>query len=229
MVAFGGRFAGVAAVALVVGVAAPAAAVTYTNALTAGFAGFDRNLFPVHGLYAATPTTGGAVLTKAAGSGDGGVELLSRFTFTGPFRITVDVAGLNFGLGPSAEAGLGVKAPGCCSNGAFADIFGFGSGTRANNHIGLTELSRTGFAGGDQLALAGDTGGGRYRLNLFLDQEFGGVDANRVTFTNLRLTAGAIQPGIPEPAAWSLMIAGFGLVGAALRRRESSLSITGDV
>ena len=25
--------------------------------------------------------------------------------------------------------------------------------------------------------------------------------------------------GLPEPAAWSLMIAGFGLAGAALRRR----------
>ncbi len=28
--------------------------------------------------------------------------------------------------------------------------------------------------------------------------------------------------GVPEPAAWSLMILGFGLAGAALRRREAS-------
>ena len=204
--------------------AAPATAAVYTDSLTgAAFTGFQRNVFPLHGLYRVTPSGAGAVFTRAHGSGDGGVELLSRFTFSGPFRITVDVAGLDYGLGLSAEAGLGVKAPGCCANSAFADVFGYGPGTGANNHIGLTELSRTGFAGGDQLALAGDTGGGRYRLNLFLDQEFGGTDANRVTFTNLSVTAAAIQQGgVPEPASWALLIVGFGLTGAALRRRVSN-------
>jgi hypothetical protein len=29
-------------------------------------------------------------------------------------------------------------------------------------------------------------------------------------------------PGVPEPAAWALMIAGFGLVGATLRRRAAA-------
>jgi hypothetical protein len=28
-------------------------------------------------------------------------------------------------------------------------------------------------------------------------------------------------PGVPEPASWALMIAGFGLVGAAMRRRTA--------
>ncbi len=28
-------------------------------------------------------------------------------------------------------------------------------------------------------------------------------------------------PGVPEPASWALMIAGFGLTGAAMRRRQS--------
>lgn len=31
---------------------------------------------------------------------------------------------------------------------------------------------------------------------------------------------GARLAGIPEPAAWAMMLAGFGLVGAAMRRRE---------
>jgi len=30
------------------------------------------------------------------------------------------------------------------------------------------------------------------------------------------------SPGVPEPAAWALMIAGFGLTGAALRRRRQA-------
>jgi hypothetical protein len=31
---------------------------------------------------------------------------------------------------------------------------------------------------------------------------------------------GARLAGIPEPAAWAMMLAGFGLVGAAMRRRQ---------
>ena len=42
--------------------------------------------------------------------------------------------------------------------------------------------------------------------------EAGAYDA--VTLTN------AIPGGVPEPASWALMIAGFGLVGAAARRRK---------
>ena len=29
-------------------------------------------------------------------------------------------------------------------------------------------------------------------------------------------------PAVPEPAAWTLMIAGFGIVGTALRRRAAA-------
>ena len=62
-----------------------------------------------------------------------------------------------------------------------------------------------------------------------------GFDASRVSFDadniylnfsglNIRSDFFAqvdIGGGVPEPAAWALMIAGFGLVGAAARRRQS--------
>lgn len=35
------------------------------------------------------------------------------------------------------------------------------------------------------------------------------------------LAVTSIAPGVPEPASWALMIAGFGLVGVAARRRSS--------
>lgn len=38
-------------------------------------------------------------------------------------------------------------------------------------------------------------------------------------------TTGTISPGVPEPASWALMMVGFGLVGAAARRRKASFSL----
>lgn len=50
--------------------------------------------------------------------------------------------------------------------------------------------------------------------------DFGGA-ANQVGFDNI--TLGSATPGsaTPEPAAWTLMIGGFGLVGSALRLRSA--------
>ncbi|PZQ58946.1 MAG: PEP-CTERM sorting domain-containing protein [Phenylobacterium zucineum] len=55
--------------------------------------------------------------------------------------------------------------------------------------------------------------------------DFGGA-ANQVAFANI--TIGSITPGtgaVPEPATWALMIGGFGMAGATLRRRRSALSL----
>lgn len=38
------------------------------------------------------------------------------------------------------------------------------------------------------------------------------------------LLSAANAPGVPEPASWALMIAGFGLTGAMLRRRWQGAS-----
>lgn len=40
------------------------------------------------------------------------------------------------------------------------------------------------------------------------------------------LTGNALALGVPEPAAWGLMIAGFGMVGFASRRRRQSVRVT---
>lgn len=54
--------------------------------------------------------------------------------------------------------------------------------------------------------------------------DFGGT-ANQTGFDNI--TFGSDRPGgvVPEPATWAMLIAGFGLVGGALRRRRISRAI----
>jgi hypothetical protein len=37
-------------------------------------------------------------------------------------------------------------------------------------------------------------------------------------------SGGPVIPVIPEPATWAMMIAGFGLVGAAMRRRQAAFA-----
>ena len=50
---------------------------------------------------------------------------------------------------------------------------------------------------------------------------FGGT-ANQTAFDNI--TIGAGSPVVPEPTTWALMIGGFGLAGAALRRRNTTVA-----
>ena len=69
----------------------------------------------------------------------------------------------------------------------------------------------------------GDFGGG-------LNSGWGEFSGYAPVFRNRawieRLVPGAFGPGgvIPEPAAWAMLIAGFGLVGATLRRRRVALA-----
>ncbi|WP_310497036.1 PEPxxWA-CTERM sorting domain-containing protein [Sandarakinorhabdus sp.] len=53
--------------------------------------------------------------------------------------------------------------------------------------------------------------------------DFGG-GANFVAYDNI--TFGSDRPGgtVPEPSSWVMLIAGFGLVGAAMRRRKAALA-----
>jgi len=104
---------------------------------------------------------------------------------------------------------------------------------KLSNLNGATSLS---FAGAPEMS--GDTyigihwggqGGGRsaiYKINLtdptaaigILGQNPGG-SSNAVLFGTQPAT-----PVVPEPATWAMMIAGFGLVGGAMRRRSASVT-----
>jgi hypothetical protein len=46
-----------------------------------------------------------------------------------------------------------------------------------------------------------------------------GASNQRIAYDNIRLDATPLAGPVPEPASWAMMIAGFGLVGGAMRRR----------
>jgi hypothetical protein len=51
---------------------------------------------------------------------------------------------------------------------------------------------------------------------------FGGV-ANQIVFDDITFGSGTPGPGVPEPATWAMLLAGFGLVGMAARRRKATV------
>ena len=57
---------------------------------------------------------------------------------------------------------------------------------------------------------------------------FGAVDNVQANFGNARTVNSnfevAVNAAVPEPATWAMMIAGFGLVGGAMRRRKTSVA-----
>ncbi len=69
-------------------------------------------------------------------------------------------------------------------------------------------------------------------LSGFCCGRFGGhfqwADYDSATDTGISLDIGfgdgvlTVRPAVPEPASWALMIAGFGMTGAALRRRRTA-------
>lgn len=53
------------------------------------------------------------------------------------------------------------------------------------------------------------------------------ADGRELAFESIEITSRLIGVAVPEPATWALMITGFGLAGARLRRRASARPVVG--
>lgn len=62
-------------------------------------------------------------------------------------------------------------------------------------------------------------------LRVLLDLTGLGGNSDNIGVDNVRFGQGlAATPAVPEPATWAMMIAGFGLVGGAMRRRSTKVA-----
>ena len=157
-------------------------------------------------------TGGGRLFVNAAYNGGAsstnlGFGATSTYTaFSNSAQLTA--AGITAGL----DAGLGTTS-------FTGNFFSHNSVTGA----GFTTLI-TGQAGG--ILAMGAFGSGSYMIGGETTVNFhqpGGAgptgDSFKLRVNELKLAAKGMNGGVPEPAAWAMMLAGFGLVGSAMRRR----------
>jgi hypothetical protein len=102
----------------------------------------------------------------------------------------------------------------------FASILnnGTSAGTALNGNLAANRTEIAAMISGLSIA-----NGGTFAFR-WTDLDAGGSDQG-LGIDDLKFTAGLQVPtGVPEPTNWALMIGGFGLAGAALRRRASRVA-----
>jgi hypothetical protein len=79
--------------------------------------------------------------------------------------------------------------------------------------------------GGGLVDIVGMSNAGNFIQNSFDGASFG-TNGSHVSFQDpsITLTVSGAATGVPEPGAWSLLIAGFGLIGLTQRRRRGALA-----
>ena len=98
----------------------------------------------------------------------------------------------------------------------FTAIFtnGTSGGTALNGNAAANRTGISGTIGGLSIGVGTNFGFRWTQTNVTGSDQGLGVD-------DLSITAAAAVAAVPEPATWAMMVGGFGLIGAALRRRRA--------
>lgn len=193
--------------------ASPALAVSYmpvgpqTNVALSTVTGGGWSL-----CYSATMGTAYGASASAPLAGCTGSKLMLAGRATGSSTLLVlaqaDKADVLFNTG-AANNGVTHTANGTGFYSAYGWSLGFAPAGEAVNKLECDTNS-----GDGRLCIHTLSFTGGYRINNIFGLN-GSSDYEKLAFSN---------NGVPEPAAWALMIAGFGLVGTALRRRPTAVA-----
>ena len=117
--------------------------------------------------------------------------------------------------GRCTQAGLGADE-------LLLEGFGFAGGSFADLAGGNTQLLGT--LTFDRTGLS--TGLHTQVIDFSLFSRFTGLADYALPGTQITVLANVLGApgGVPEPASWTLLIAGFGLVGASMRHRKAAVS-----
>lgn len=115
------------------------------------------------------------------------------------------------------------------SNGSWASFGALDFASIQNgNGSGSASSALDGNAAANRKAIGATIGnlliadGGSFAIR-WTDRDVSGSD-HGLAIDDLTLTAALVPSAVPEPAAWALLIGGFGLAGGALRRRTVKLA-----
>jgi len=190
----------VLAAVAVVGLAASAQAAT----IPAGTAGFVWTTSPTVNIAAGT-FAGDSIATTAATGGFTGVSgpgtSLGTLSFSNVIGTTLDETLANF--------------------------LSFGDFTFSVSQVTTQSFVNAAGSVSASLYLLGTTVGGGYdptenSVTLTFNSTGGSPFTASATLSN---PPGGTVPSVPEPASWAMMLGGFGLIGLAMRRRRTDVSV----
>lgn len=159
---------------------------------------------------------GGRLVTEWSGADWAMSNLLGGSVSGGGFvgtgtNVTFTPAGIAAGLG----SGVGASYSAAQASEFFRDFSSIGTGSVLATRPGSIA------------AIVGGTAGSGYVIANGIDwaDSFGGTgEANGQVLLNS--IVGGNVGGVPEPASWAMLIGGFGIVGAVMRRRRMAVSFS---
>ena len=151
-------------------------------------------------------TRNNSVLALIAEAGGGALN------FSTPVNLQTVYAPFN---GPNAVTSVTYNAPG--------GVNGFGTGQWITSNVAGTEGTGVAWGVGDL------TNASAGALTVLFDVNFMQTDANvgsQALTRNLIKFVGDEVGAVPEPATWIMMLMGFGLIGAAMRRKRQNVQVS---
>jgi hypothetical protein len=94
------------------------------------------------------------------------------------------------------------------------------------DEVGNVLHSVTGAALPTPVAANGNQSASASNRRVLFTNDIANIAALRLSSTNYAFEIDSVAVAVPEPATWAMMLGGFGLLGAAARRRGSAKTVT---